>query len=231
MEDDQKRQLVTQFFHAAAPLLQNAQVVPKPNDDEIQLRGIYSGYPMRVVCDAFFDLAFDVKAEGGPRNGLCFRFDPDSAPSPGDVDPWDEDDEVRVFLARCIFVEDSAGDIDATLRRIGALPVEFLAHLYQLMHHNDLTVVNLTSQGPGASFRHHIGTMWDPMTQLQQVLWLLAYGANVYRALPVEQAYTPQAYAAPQAAAPFRAQCRYCSTIYLLDATSQCPNCGAPYTG
>jgi hypothetical protein len=87
-----------------------------------------------------------------------------------------------------------------------------------------------------------MGTMWDPMLQLQQVLWLLAYGASVYAAIaaqPAAQGYSAQpghpsqhGYA-PQAghAALLRAQCRYCSTIYVVDPTPACPNCGAPYTG
>lgn len=236
LDDDRKKQLALQFLQAAGQAMQNPQIVPKPADDEIHLRGVYAGYPARVVLDPFWNVAIDMKAPNRQRTTLTVRFDPSSAPSPGDADPWDEDDEVRVFLARCVFVAGSSADVDESLRVLQALPIEFRQHLYNLMPVDQLAVVNLTGDGPGGHFRTELGEMWDPMTQLAQALWLLAYGANVYAALP-PQGPAPSAPAYPghpgqaHAAAAPRAKCRYCGTLFLLGATSACPNCGAVYTG
>jgi hypothetical protein len=236
-DESKQKQVCLQFMHAAAPLLQDAKVVPKPNDDETELRGIYAGYPMRVTLDAFYDLAFDVKAQSAQHDSLCFRWAPDSAPTPGDVDPWDDDDEVRVFLAKCVYVEDSADEMDALLRRVQLLPAEFKANLFPMMQRHRLSAFNLTPTGPGTSYRENVGAMWDPMVQVHQILWLLGYAANVYMALPPPGAQSSGAHSgappemSPPMAAAHRVQCRYCSTIFLLGHDSQCPNCGASYTG
>lgn len=232
-DDGRKKQLAVQFLQAAGQAMHGPQIVPRPADDEIQLRGVYAGYPTRVVIDAFWDLAIDMKAPNRQTTTLTVRFDPASAPSPGDADPWDEDDEVRVFLARCVFVAGSSAGVDESLRALQALPLEFRQHLYHLMPADQISVVNLTGDGPGGSFGPSLGEMWDPMTQLAQALWLLAYGASVYAALPPQgpaPAY-PGHPGHPHAAAAPRSKCRYCGTLYLLGATSACPNCGAVYTG
>jgi hypothetical protein len=233
LDDDDKRRLTTQFLQAAAPMFQNAQVVPKPNDDEIQLRGVYSGYPTRVLVDTFWDITVDMKAPNAQREPLCVRFDPNREPSAGDVDPWDEHDDVRVFLARGVFVENSARDLEQTLRVVQALPLDFRGHLFSLIQLNLLSSVTLNGDGPRAAFRHNLGEMWDPMTQLAQILWLCAYGASVYAALPPPRNEWEGANAMmpPEIAPAHRAQCGYCRTIYLLGPDSVCPNCGAPYTG
>ena len=235
-DEGRQKQLSMQFMQAAAPLMQDGKVVPKPNDDEIHLRGAYGGYPMRVRLDAFYDLEFEVKAPNGQHQHLTFMFDPDSAPTPGDVDPWDDDDEVRVFLAKCVYVEDSASEIDAVLRQVQRLPQDFKGYLFPMMQQHRLSAFNMGSDGPTTGFRDNIGEMWDPILQLQQVLWLLGYAANVYTQLPAEQ--PPWAMqgqpgmAQPQALAPVhRVQCRYCSTVFMLDQGSMCPNCGAPFQG
>lgn len=220
-DDDRKRHVVMQFLHAAGQNMQGAQVVPRPKDDEIHLRGTYAGYPTRVVVDPFWDLAIDMKAPNHQQRTLRVRFDPDSAPSPGDVDPWDETDEVRVFLARCVFVEDVASDIDETLRLVSVLPLEFKQHLFHIMQSNDLAAVAMTSDGPGTSFRQDLGKMYDPMIQLGQAVWLVGYAANVFRGLPPPVPQPP----------PGRLRCRYCGTLFLLGPSSACPNCGAAYTG
>ncbi len=229
-DDDRKRPLVMQFLQAAGQSMQAAQVVPKPNDDEIQLRGVYANYPTRVVVDPFWSIAIDVKAPNRQSRTLTVRFDPESAPTPGDTDPWDESDDVRVFLARCVFVEDSASEIEGTLRLVQSLPADFRGHLFHLMQINKLSVVNLTGDGPGTSFRDGLGEMWDPMTQLAQALWLVAYGANVFGALPPPTGSEHAGFAGGGATA-HRAKCRYCGTLFLLGAGAACPNCGANYTG
>lgn len=210
--------------------MQGAQVVPKPNDDEIHLRGIYATYPTRVVVDPFWSIAIDVKAPNQQQRTLTVRFDPESAPAPGDVSPWDEDDEVRVFLAKCVFVEDSASEIEQTLRLVQSLPADFRGHLFHLMQIHQLSSVNLTGDGPGTSFRNDLGAMWDPMTQLGQALWLVAYGASVYAALP-PPAGAAEVQGGFGGASAHRAKCRFCGTLFLLGAGSACPNCGANYTG
>jgi hypothetical protein len=231
MDDDRKRSTVMQFLHAAGQNIQSAQVVPKPKDDEIELRGVYAGYPVRAIVDPFWQMTIDMKAPNQQTRKLRVRFDPDSAPSPGDTNAWDESDEVRVFLARCVYVEDSASDIDGTLKLVESLPLDFRQHLYHRMQTNDLGSFGLSNDGPGAAFRQDFGHMWDPMVQLGQALWIVGYGANVYNALPVPQGYGQPgagAGAAPPAARP---KCRFCGTIFLLGPTSACPNCGAAYTG
>lgn len=226
-EDDRKRHVVMQFLHAAGQNIQGGQVIPKPRDEEIQLRGVYAGYPTRVVVDPFWDITIDMKAPNQQPRSLSVLFDPDSAPSPGDVAPWDETDDVRVFLARCVFVEESADEIEATLRLVESLPLEFRQHLYHIMQVNNLSRFGLSNDGPGTAFRKNIGEMWDPMVQLGQALWIVGYGANVFGALP-----PPHAHAAPGFAhAQGRSKCRYCGTLFILGPSSACPNCGAAFTG
>jgi hypothetical protein len=227
-EDDRKRHVVMQFLHAAGQNLQAAQVIPRPKDDEIQLRGVYAGYPTRVVVDPFWDLTIELKAPNQQPCSLSVLFDPESAPSPGDVDPWDETDDVRVFLARCVFVEESADEIEATLRLVESLPLEFRQHLYHLMQINNLSSFSLSNDGPRTAFRKNLGEMWDPMVQLGQALWIVGYGANVFGALPPARAHAAPGFAHAQG---HRPRCRYCGTVFILGPTSACPNCGAAFTG
>ncbi len=226
-DDGRKQQLVTQYFQAAGQNMQEPKIVPKPNDEEIELRGVYQSYPTRVVCDAFFGLNVEMKAPNQQLEALCVYFDPNFEPTPGDADPWDEDDEVRVFLGKGVYVEDDAEDIDQTLRLVRSMPPEFVGHLCNLMQANALASVVLSPQAAHAAFRNGLAEMWDPMVQLGQVLWLLAYGANVYTALPpaTEQVEADAGIAVE------RVKCKYCGTVYLLTPESLCCNCGAPYTG
>lgn len=235
-EDDHKRARVTEFLNAASGLMPPAKVVGRQSEDQIELRGTYANYPTRVMVDTFFDLSVEMKAPNPLSEGIHVTFDPQSAPSPGDVDPWDEGESVRVFLAKCVYVEASANEMEPLLRRLQALPAEFRQYLFSLMQGNALSYVTLTAEGPRSEFRANFGEMWDPMTQLTQVLWLLAYGANVCAALPPQAvAASSHAVAVPatgSAAPPVaRAKCRYCTTVYLWGPHSACPNCGAPYTG
>ena len=76
-DDDRKKHVVMQFLQAAGQGMQGAQVVPKPKDDEIQLRGIYAGFPTRVTVDAFWDIVIDAKAPNAQPRSLTVRFDPE----------------------------------------------------------------------------------------------------------------------------------------------------------
>lgn len=225
-DDDRKRSIATSFLTALGQHMQGAQIVPKPKDDEIQLRGVYAGYPTRVIVDPFFSFLIDMKAPNRQPRSLSVKFDPESAPSPGDDDAWDESEEVRVFLARCVYVEEAADEIGATLELVESLPMDFRQHLFQIMQARELASFGLSGDGPGAAFHGDLGSMPDPMLQLVQGLWIVAYGANVYGALP-----PPAGQGAQGGGVEGRPRCRYCGTVFLLGPTSTCPNCGAAFTG
>lgn len=230
LETEQKLALCGQVFQVMAPHLQNSKIVPKYDDDEIELRARVDGVPVRVNLTDMGWVTIEMKIDN--RAGqLMLERDHDKIPKHKQADDdWADDDELRVFIARGIFVEGYENDINQAFATLGALPNGFVPWLCGQLERLVLSRLFATHDTMSVGFEPDVDQMRDPVQHIMDAVHTLKQAATglaqgTAGPMAVQQGYVQQA--APM----HRVGCDYCGTLYVLGTSSHCPNCGAPYRG
>ncbi len=206
-----------------APGLDGARAVRV--DEDLELRGRLGATPVRLriwVVDPRARLEVKLANHTGP---LLLRRDLDQIPTAaGPADDWSEDDLLRVFVARGIFVHGDEHDVARSQATLARLPEAVAAALLDGMERHGLATVEAGDDLLEVELADAVPRMPDPVAQLRGALALagelaVALGAAdgaVRRARPGFEG---------------RVRCAYCATLYVLGDRSHCPNCGAAFKG
>ncbi len=230
-EEAPARALVTEFLESAAPHFAPAKVKPCPDDGNIDLRGVWEGQPIRFAVWLSFGSFWAIEMKAPMWMGhLVIQRDHEKIPKHKDADdPWSEDEDRRIFIAKGIFVEGGDDEVANYLSVWASLPeaerVEILAEMERLDGQMLLRVGDQVSfsQSPG------LPDLPDPLAYMKGCAKLLLTTRRACEAL----SSTPPTIDLGAATAPVhRASCTYCSTLFLVTpGHSSCPNCGAPAQG
>ena len=220
--DEDERWKAVESYAATLDLVKSgrAQVVPRKNDEEIDVRFTEQGVPMRFVFDVSFD-DFEIHAlaegVGGRFHLIC---DDDVAlenEAPAE-DAWSSTGERRIFLANHVFVSGSDADVRAEVATLRALPAETLAALLGALTDRKIEAAVLDD-----------GSLHTVICDLE-----VADEGAVAHALGVAGLFARVVTSLPRGGASpaitGRAQrCSYCHAYWFVGPGSErCANCGAP---
>ena len=225
-----------EFLQAAAPRFAPAQVKDVPDDEHIDLRGVFAGSPVRFAVWMSFGSfwSLEMKCPNGVAEFELER-DHEKVPKHGDPnDVWEEQQERRIFVAKGIFMEGDREELDQRLAHWGQLAMAFRQYLVTEMERLDVRSVRayanqvMVSQSPG------LRDLDDPISYLEDISRLMAAMRDtlIPSALGAQETAAPNMQPHPGTVASritHPVTCNYCSSLYVLtEHQNTCPNCGAP---
>ncbi len=228
MDERDKLALCGDLLTEMAPQIENGLVKPLPDDDEIELRGRVEGMPARVNLE--FDVGW-VRLEMKINNRvgeLSLHRDHEKIPKQKLAnDDWADEDELRVFIARGIFVEGQERQVASELTTVQSLPSPFVPWLTTEMERLKMSRLFAYADTMNVGFDPNVYEMADPAQQIFSGLHVMKVTAQTLAAGQRDLAI--QASPGVQLVPVPRVQCAYCSTLFLLGDSSKCPNCAAAY--
>lgn len=247
MADRNKWPLCEGLLQDIAPHLENGKIKKLPDDDEIELRARIGGTPVRVNFEV--DMGW-VRPEMKITNRIgeiSLERDHEKIPQDRDSgDDWADDDELRVFVAKGIFVEGDDEEVDETLGSLSRLPGDLDRKLVAEMERLQISHFYAFSESMNVGFGPNNYEMVDPVQHILDAIQLMKSVADALatgerdmaseprvvirgnveidglRVEPTEGVHAPHAVE--------RVTCGYCSTLFVPAAELRCPNCGAPMT-
>lgn len=247
LERPQAVALIGEFLTEIGDAYGGGKIVAPDGDDgdDMELRAVSEGAAFRVRIDVDSGWLFaDMKIENrlGP---LDLTRDHDKVPrdKAQDDDPWSDDDEVRVFVEKGIFVEGYDDDVNETLGTLELLPPMNATHTYAEMERLRISWLRAGDDEVGVGFDPNIDDLSDPAATVHAAVSTLALigaalgsgdGEVISRpkviirgAVEVNgQMMEPNV---PTAARVERVSCAFCSSLYVAHGQQpRCPNCGAP---
>lgn len=230
-ENPKARKLVNEFLAEAALHFGNGKVKEMHDDENIELRGTFEGAPVRFAIWMSFGNFWAIQMRSSEDLAeLYVERDHEKIPKHKDEDdPWDEDEERRIFVAKGIYFEGADEEIATKLAGWAKVPdvlqERILVDLERLdcksvrAHGNEIAV----HQDPG------LPELEDP----------IAYMEDCARLMTEIRKGAPRAADASTAAVDVgghglvtQITCAFCSSLFLqTPARNNCPNCGAPPQG
>jgi len=198
---------------------QGARIVPRKNDEKLDVRFDEGGIPIRVVFDVCFDdLEISARAKGVSGTFSLFN-DPETAleDNPEVTDEWDEVDHT-VFYGPSIFICGSSKEISQESAFLQNLPASLLGELLELMKSSRIKSVILENEIIEASLDLILSAAADG----QKAIEIAKVIGQIAASLPHEMVLVGESQK------PMR--CAYCNSLfYPRPERTQCANCGASY--
>ncbi len=247
-DDEQKWALCEELLGELAPRIEGAKIKKIPDDDEIELRGRMGDTPVKVNLEVDMGWVRPEMKITNRTGELQLERDHEKIPQQRDPDDdWSDDDELRVFAAKGIFVEGDEEEVNETLGTLGQLPGGTGAELLAAMERLRINTVYAYRDSLSFNSGPNLQDMADPIAHIADLLAIMKKLADALASGERDMAGEPKVRItgaveingqriAPTAGgfvapAVVRVQCEYCSTLFVLGTVSNCPNCGATYTG
>ncbi len=247
-DDEQKWALCEELLGELAPGIDGAKIKKIPDDDEIELRGRMGDTPVKVNLEVDMGWVRPEMKITNRTGELRLERDHEKIPQQRDPDDdWADDDELRVFAAKGIFVEGDEEEVNETMGTLRQLPGETGAELLAAMERLRITMVYAFRDSLSFNSGPNLQDMADPSAHISDLLAIMKKLADALASGERDMAGEPKVrisgaveingqrieptaggFVAP---AVERVQCEYCSTLFVLGTVSNCPNCGATYTG
>jgi len=231
-EDDRKKAVGKEFLEAMGALFQNPKVKEVLDEDELELRARYEDLPVRVKYEADMGwVSLEMKC-ASPLD-IYLEWDPEKVPvhSQDEDDDWEEDDEVRVFVGKGVFVEGDKSSVSSALAQFASLPAELQDEVVRTMQELELSRLMILGETINAGFKANSYEMPDPAAMIGRAVALMARTASLIGAGGVVVGQTSSAGARVAIVPVQLVTCGYCRTRFNLGASSRCPNCGGAFEG
>jgi hypothetical protein len=230
--DDRKKEAGRAFLEDMGALLQNPKVKEILDEDELELRGRYEDLPVRVKYESDMGwVSLEMKCPG-PLD-ICLEWDPEKVPVHSDDadDDWGEDDEVRVFAGKGVFVEGDKSTVSGALAQFASLPDELQGAIVGAMQELELSRFMILGESISLGFQANSYEMPDPAAMIGRAVALMARIAKTVGSGEVVVGQTSGGGARVAIAPVHLVTCNYCRTKFNLGANSRCPNCGGSFEG
>lgn len=245
MEDEEKWALSEALLQDLGTRFDKPKIKKSDDFDDIELRARTGDLPIKIKFDATSGwVSIDMQCDN--RTGiLVLTWDMDKLPKEkDDDDDWADDDEIRIFVGKGVFVEGDDDDVNRSLTTLQSLPTAFADELVSKMTTMKLTLFTAVPGEISIGFKDDHYEMADPVQEILEGVELMKSAAEAFGAGDRDmsneptvqisgnvmingQMVTPNVSSAPAPQAIQRITCKYCSTVYLLTPASKCPNCGA----
>lgn len=221
------------FAEAAMGGVGRGSAVMMPNDERVEWRGMVDGLRTRLVVDGLA-LSLGVKFNND-LGELSLAWNRSWVEDPGPGEAWDDDDDVRIFIAKGACIATTAAFVGEQVATADLLPRDSLTTMGTVMSDHYLGRIELDEDGLEVEFDRDLSSLLgDPVQAVASAVRGVASVCVAWAAVEL----TPQQRATLEAAgettgfefagSPPRLVCRYCSTTFVPGITSNCPNCGAP---
>ncbi|HJL15605.1 MAG TPA: hypothetical protein RMH99_08120 [Sandaracinaceae bacterium LLY-WYZ-13_1] len=246
--NDTARALAREVLTEAGASFDRPTVKEIPDDRETQLRAVHRGIPVLAGVSLGFGSLGSLSARCDNRVGVIdLRRDHDAKPKePEPGDPWSADEDIRVFVAEGIFLEDHPRYLREDLEAWTSLPADARERLTAALERLDARRLACRDLGEGTAHlevRPKLHELEDPVGYVRSCLETLAELGETLARGGVDPTAAPtlelgadgetRATGSPASETAFTpATCAYCGTLFLLTVgRHQCPNCGAPAQG
>jgi hypothetical protein len=228
-EDEQKLPAAEALLNDIGQHLENAKIKRKTDEDELDLRGRIEGIPVRVEFEVDMGwVGVEMKCQNG-LGAISLEWDPEKVPvEADDDDDWADDDELRVFVGKAVFIEGDSDDVNQTLGTLSRMPPDLANELILMIQNQPIQVFFMHPESMTSRFKKNFYEMADPVAEIMGAAQVMA---RVTKAIgdPDLAAAAPAGAGAP--ASLHLVKCTYCSSRFNLGGSPRCPNCGAPHDG
>jgi predicted Zn-ribbon and HTH transcriptional regulator len=230
--DDRKKEVGKAFLEDMGTLLQSPKVKEVLDEDELELRGRYEDIPIRLKYESDMGwVGLEMKCPS-PLD-VYLEWDPEKVPVHSDDagDDWDEEDEVRVFVGKGVFVEGDKNTVNGALAQFASLPAELQGAIVGTMQELRLSRFMILGETINTGFNDNSYEMSDPAGMIGRAVSLMARTARVASSGEVVVGQISSGGARVAIAPVHLVTCGYCRTKFNLGANSRCPNCGGAFQG
>ncbi|PLW91944.1 MAG: hypothetical protein C0592_13190 [Marinilabiliales bacterium] len=220
------------FLNDLKSLLSDTKII-EPNDAadnySYELRGKMDGLPVKFETDTM-----DYSYSNPPCLNVIIKLkdyegdfdltrDHDKIPMDKDDDDWgDEDQDIRVFVGKGIFVEGDEDRVCSTLAYIDGFPEDITDAVLQQMEEIPILYYRI-SYDQLEVFPEDSPILWEnPIDRYTAILDLMGKIAKHVLGSNVESDNIEKKILTKYK----RVKCKYCSSHFLMGETSNCPNCG-----
>ena len=229
-EDDKKKAVGKEFLADIGTKLENPTVKEMLDEDDLELRARFEDVPVRVKYE--LDMGWvnlEMKC-ATPIDDLEIEWDLEKIPvHSDDDDDWGDDDEIRAFVGKGVFIEGGKAEVSNSLAILASLPVA--DQIVETIERLRLTRFYIFSDSINVGFDDNSYEMADPVAMVSEAIALMV---NVAKTVGTVTLPTPGQAASGGGVVivPVKlVSCTYCSTKFNLGAKTRCPNCGGAFEG
>ncbi len=217
----ERQQAMWRLVHAIGQQAGQGEVTFDSKERSTDWRGLVHGCPTRIRVEISSTVMVNLTLRNHAAR-FVLEYDPTAIPQVGTPPAWDDDEQVKVFVARGVYF---AQHDEAEMASFRELPKEAQDALCSAIQRDSLRWVSVEPTQLAIRYRHHVNDMVDPVKDISRGALLLGWLAQHLAALPPSVALSSP----PGQSLNLRVTCRYCSTAFLHGCLIYCPNCGATY--
>jgi hypothetical protein len=229
-DDDKKKAVGKEFLADIGTKLVNPTVKEMLDEDDLELRARFEDIPVRVKYELDMGwVSLEMKC-ATPIDDLEIEWDPKKIPvhSDGD-DDWGDDDEIRAFVGKGVFIEGDKDEVNNSLAILASLPVA--DQIVETIERLRLTRFYIFSESIDVGFDDNSYEMADPVAMVSEAIAMMASVARVVGTATIPAPGQTVSSAGVTIVPVNLVNCTYCSTKFNLGANSRCPNCGGAFEG
>lgn len=230
LTDSAKADIATKILEEVGCSFENPRIKPLHEDTAVELRARVEGVPMRVNVE--YDMGW-IRPElkiSNPVGMLVLMRDHSKIAKKRDAgDDWADGDELRIFVAKGIFVEGEDEMIDMSFAMLKGMPSKLVAEIFEGMESFRLSAFMIAMTELSAVTDPTLNDLDQPVAYIDGLVRLMHKVVVALGSGGQASGVVPTFTAEPQSGE--RLLCAYCSTRFLPLGTAACPNCGAEHSG
>lgn len=235
LELEEQIELGKEFLTDLGRHFENPRLKDTMSSDQVEIRGRISNHPIRLNWEVDTSIVeYELKCNINIKDHVFLHWDLDAKPvAESDDDDWGDNDEMRVFIGKGLYIEGSPKVVNSGCNTFYSLPLELRKKIIETSNNLELVGYSIGSQDIGVSFYTQVHDMRDPELSFSHTAQVMAQIADALKCEPSET--TDSATPNPDtqlASTPLKlANCSYCAAKFNIAGTPNCPNCGGTYTG
>lgn len=236
-DSDEQKSICTEFLGELGNSLDSAKVSESLSSGVTILKGKLNTVPIKVEVDT--DIAcvhVDTKCHV-PFEEISLEWNlekiPVSSDDDFDNDDWDEEDEVRIFLAKGVYCERPKSQAENIITEFSKLDQIIRDDILDTLPNYKLSNFRIKDNLVHVFFSENLYEMSSPIESVKDVVSFTSRIANALESMPIGNASSAKQTSDGSSVAVVPLQfvrCNYCSSQFNLGFHSRCPNCGAPYS-
>lgn len=236
LEDEEKWPVCEEMLKAVGQTLPDSRIKKDVDEETMELRFRVDNLPIRILLGMNTGWT-EIEMKFTNRRGLLdLNWDPDAVPKLRDKDEdWGETDGGnRVFVAKEIFVEGDDEEVSESLAVLDEVPRTLAARIFDTMQKEKMTFFRIRSDILSTTFvMRQFCDMEDPVGLMTRTVKLMAETAAFFASgsRDLDSVSGPISAGEEDLSDQERVTCSYCGTVFVLNRSSMCPNCGATYKG
>ncbi len=187
--------------------------------ETLEWRATLGEQPLRVCIDDFEHLQLEV-LRAAPWCELVLWNDPSAIPSADAASPWDESDQVTVFVERGAYFDGEAGEVEQEVRAWESLPEALRGAIVTGLR--EVGARSVVVEGRTVRLDWHASP-----TEISDPEGAVDAGVKLLHRLGAELPMLTGEEAVSGERPPWtRSTCRFCRTVFVWSTRAACPNCG-----